>query len=200
MYLEDKILIGNDWQPEVGPNYLAKCLVEKNINFYIEDWKKLATKTLAKKDILFAPYCNIPEHKIEEKHPEVTFTKDINLATKFVISDQLLARVYEFKSPVEKYEYWGPESISNRSYTFREIPVTNLFRYKEWRNKLVKIDKNIEFVYVKDIDDRTAHMNSLGNYVNSKSLFEQYPIVRIKPYRAYGYEELSGTLKQVKYV
>jgi len=192
MQLENKILIDHDWRQESskfysplkGDDYLVKCLVEKNINFHIDDWKKLSVKTISKKDILYAPFCNIPEHKMEEKYPEVTFTKDLNLATKFVISDQLLARIYNFKTTGEQWKY------NLRTYLFREIPTSNIYRFREIRDKSIRFDKSIDYVYVRDQRDRNNP---------DISLFRNYPLVYIKPYKTYNFEELSGTLKQIKY-
>ena len=102
MYLKNKILVNNEFNPENrkpgtnGSNYECQCLAETDIDFHIEDWKKLATKEVLDEDILYVQHCNIPEHKLLEKYPKVKTTKDLSLATKFVISDQLLSRIYNF--------------------------------------------------------------------------------------------------------
>lgn len=193
MQLENKILIDTGWDPEVGKDYMAEdCLVQENIKFTFKDWEKLAVNKLADKDILYAPYCNIPDHKLLEKYPNVTITKDITLATKFVISDQLLSRVYDFTTPVESLTD-NPDYRAYRSYLFREVPMSIIYRYKEFRKLGVTLPKSENFVYIRDRSNYSRNNNN-------DSIFTQYPLVRIKPNRTYYHSELVGTKKQIGFV
>lgn len=201
MYLTNEILINQNLGHTFGrrntdfklpiklSNYKHLSLVEENIEIFEKDWINLTKDNeIIDGDVLFIQHCNIPEFKLKEKYPNISITKDLTKANKFVISDSILSRIYNFKVQAEN-QIFCLEDKAIRSHLWRQLPVDKVYKFFQFRKLNLQIPKEHKFIYFKD---------KLG--ADDRSIYWRYPLVYLKAMNTPSTDELMGTQKQIKYV
>lgn len=197
MELEERYFLDGNFTVHTGkwqdkhrlPPKPMESLSENDL-FPFETWEKLTEGVQIKdKDILYMMYCDLPQSKLLEKYPNIQITKDINKATKVLVSHNLLKRIYNFDINVEYQSKNYPAGGDN--YIWREIPMGKIRQESQYiaNSSIFKIDSLYNGnVYVKDVW-----------VAGNKSRYEKYPLVKLKPFKAY-HTCYDGSQKQISYI
>lgn len=127
------------WQNTSSPVTILSN--EKNTET-ANDWIELTkNNTLKDNDVLYVKYCPISLVKLQEKYPNITTTEDITNATKFVINNALLERIFDFKRyrGISPYKYSKNDIINQLNHINNKYKIANL----KDDTKIVKLIKDI---------------------------------------------------------